>query len=61
MLSEQDTRAVEAMVHCNMGLDDLCTMFPMFDRADIFFVMKSVSEEKIGVHADMHSVSMNCS
>lgn len=57
MLSEQDTRAVKAMVQCNMELDDLCTMFPMFDRTEIETVMKAVAEEKIGVCADMHSIS----
>lgn len=56
MLSEQDTRAVEAMVRCNMELDDLCDIFPAFEREDI-----SAVEEKIGIHPDMHSVSMNCS
>lgn len=61
MLSEQDTRAVEAMVRCNMELDDLCDMFPTFEREDISAVIQAVSEEKIGVHPDMHSVSMNCS
>ena len=61
MLSEQDTRAVEAMVRCNMELDDLCDMFPAFEREDISGVIQSVSEEKIGIHPDMHSVSMNCS
>ena len=61
MLSEQDTRAVEAMVRCNMELDDLCDMFPAFEREDISAVIQAVSEEKIGGYPDMHSVSMNCS
>lgn len=61
MLSEQDTRAVEAMVRCNMELDELCAMFPAFKREDISTVIQAVSEEKIGGYPDMHSVSMNCS
>ena len=61
MLSEQDTRAVEAMVRCNMELDDLCDIFPAFEREDISAVIQAVSEEKIGIHPDMHYVSMNCS
>ena len=43
MLSEQDTRAVEAMVRCNMELDDLCDIFPAFEREDISAVIQAVS------------------
>ena len=61
MLSDQDTRAVVARGRCNMELDDLCDIFPTFEREDISAVIQAVSEEKIGIHPDMHSVSMNCS
>lgn len=58
MLSEQDTRAVEAMVRCNMELDDLCAMFLMLERKDIASVMKYVAEGKIEGCEDMYCVGM---
>ena len=61
MLSEQDTRAVEAMARCNIELDELCTLFPIFEKEDISVVMKSIAEEKIRDYVDMHSVNINCS
>lgn len=61
MLNEQDARAVEAMVRCNMELDELCELFPMFKKEDISVVKRTVGSEKIAVCEDMHSVSRNCS
>lgn len=61
MLCEQDQRAVEAMVLCNMELDELCVLFPNFDSADIGEAIERVAGEKIETFADMHSVSVNCS
>ena len=49
MLSEQDTRAVEAMVRCNMELDDLCDIFPAFEREDISGTLRKVCLNEAGV------------
>lgn len=59
MLCEQDQRAVEAMVRCNMELDELCVLFPKFDSEDIGKVIQRVTDEKIETFADMHSVSIS--
>ena len=61
MLCEQDKRAVEAMVRCNMELNELQTIFPNFSREDIEEVIREVHSDGIEEVQDMHSVSMNCS
>lgn len=57
MLNEQDARAVEAMVRCNMELDELCELFPTFQKEDLKIVMQSVLEEGNIIIMDLHSVN----
>lgn len=61
MLREQDARAVEAMVRCNMEIEELCDMFPAFNKEDIQQVIEEVKNESVVDVSDMHSVSVNCS
>lgn len=46
MLSEQDIRAVEAMVNCNISLEELCKLFPRFSKEDIKKIMDKVINEQ---------------
>lgn len=57
MLNEQDKRAVEAMVRCNMDLDELCELFPTFQKEDLKIVMQSILEEGNNIIMDLHSVN----
>lgn len=62
MLNEQDIRAVEAMVRSNIEIDELCMLFPNFNKNDIMEILIRIQNENHSPFPDnMHSVSRNCS